>query len=604
MFTFLKYYYFLKNLLTLNHYFTRYKWYLIAGIFCVSVSNYFGILIPQEIRKALDYVQAQLIDYKALAPDLQGDMYSEIGHVLLIFGLTVTGFVIIKGILMYAMRQTIIVMSRLIEYDMRKNIYDHLQSLDQNFYRTHQTGDIMARISEDVSKVRNYLGPGLLYGINLITLCTMVIYAMFSVNPYMSWIALSPLPILSVSIYYVSKLINKKSTLIQQQLSVLNSTAQEVYSGIRIVKAYNKENEFINQFSLESDEYKSRALSLAKVESWFHPLMILLIALSTLLVVLVGGYEVYAGRMTTGNIAEFILYVNMLTWPVTAIGWIASVVQEAEASQTRINHLLQQKSPIVNENSETYAIIGDIEFKDVTFTYPNTGITALKNVSFKVKSGQKVAVMGKTGSGKTTITELLTRVYDVSQGEILLDGKNLKEHNLNWLRERMAIVTQDTFLFSDTVEANIAFGEEDISEDTVKQYAEYASVLEDIEKLPQTFKTLVGERGVTLSGGQKQRISIARAFIKNPDIVILDDALSAVDTNTEQNILNYFNASLRDKTAFIITHRANNLLNYDNIIVLDDGKIIEQGHHSQLIAKGGFYKNIYEVQNDQVSVES
>ncbi len=592
----------MKNLLTLNHYFGRYKWYLIAGIICVSVSNYFGILIPQEIRKALDYVQDQIVNYKSLSGNLQDDTYSQIGYALFIFGLTVTGFVIIKGILMYAMRQTIIVMSRLIEYDMRKNIYNHLQSLDQNFYRTHQTGDIMARISEDVSKVRNYLGPGLLYGINLITLCTMVIYAMFSVNPYMSWIALSPLPILSVSIYYVSKLINKKSTLIQQQLSVLNTTAQEVYSGIRIVKAYNKENEFVNQFSLESDEFKSRALSLAKVESWFHPLMILLIALSTLLVVLVGGYEVYAGRMTTGNIAEFILYVNMLTWPVTAIGWIASVVQEAEASQIRINHLLKQNSPIVNNNNNSYPIKGDIEFKNVTFTYPNTGITALKNVSFKVNSGGKVAIMGKTGSGKTTITELLTRVYDVNEGEILLDGINIKDHNLNWLRERMAIVTQDTFLFSDTVEANIAFGEDEIAEETIKQYAEYASVLEDIEKLPKTFKTLVGERGVTLSGGQKQRISIARAFIKNPEIVILDDALSAVDTSTEQNILNYFNESLKDITSFVITHRANNLLNYDTIIVLEEGKIVQQGPHSQLILQDGFYKNVFEVQNSQVSV--
>ncbi len=592
----------MKNLLTLNHYFGRYKWYLITGIICVSVSNYFGILIPQEIRKALDYVQDQIVNYKSLSGNLQDDTYSQIGYALFIFGLTVTGFVIIKGILMYAMRQTIIVMSRLIEYDMRKNIYNHLQSLDQNFYRTHQTGDIMARISEDVSKVRNYLGPGLLYGINLITLCTMVIYAMFSVNPYMSWIALSPLPILSVSIYYVSKLINKKSTLIQQQLSVLNTTAQEVYSGIRIVKAYNKENEFVNQFSLESDEFKSRALSLAKVESWFHPLMILLIALSTLLVVLVGGYEVYAGRMTTGNIAEFILYVNMLTWPVTAIGWIASVVQEAEASQIRINHLLKQNSPIVNNNNNSYPIKGDIEFKNVTFTYPNTGITALKNVSFKVNSGGKVAIMGKTGSGKTTITELLTRVYDVNEGEILLDGINIKDHNLNWLRERMAIVTQDTFLFSDTVEANIAFGEDEIAEETIKQYAEYASVLEDIEKLPKTFKTLVGERGVTLSGGQKQRISIARAFIKNPEIVILDDALSAVDTSTEQNILNYFNESLKDITSFVITHRANNLLNYDTIIVLEEGKIVQQGPHSQLILQDGFYKNVFEVQNSQVSV--
>lgn len=560
-------------------------------------SNYFGILIPQEVRKALDLVQSQLLEYKSSTPDVQSTMYQDLGRVLLYFGLTVTAFVILKGVLMYAMRQTIIVMSRLIEYDMRKHIYGHLQSLDQNFYRTHQTGDIMARISEDVSKVRNYLGPGILYGINLVTLFTMTIYAMFDVNPYLSWIALSPLPVLSVSIYYVSKLINKKSTLIQQQLSVLNTTAQEVYSGIRIVKAYNKESEFIHQFSDESEEYKNRSLSLARIEAWFHPLMILLIALSTLLVVLVGGFEVYAGRITAGNIAEFILYVNMLTWPVTAVGWIASVVQEAEASQTRINQLLEQKSPINNINNENYPLEGDIEFKHVSFVYPNTGITALKDVSFKVRKGDKVAIMGKTGAGKTTITELLTRVYDVSEGEILIDGINIKNHNLNLLREKTAVVTQDTFLFSDTVQSNIAFGDEEATEETVKQFADYASVLEDIEKLPQTFHTLVGERGVTLSGGQKQRISIARAFIKNPDIVILDDALSAVDTNTEQNILHYFERSLQDKTSIIITHRANNLLNYDKILILEDGEIVQSGTHAELIHQEGFYKSVFERQN-------
>lgn len=587
----------LKNLFTLNHYFVKYKWHLIGGIIFVTGSNYFGILIPQEVRKALDLVQSQLIEFKKATPDIQDTMYDELGRVLLLFGLTVTAFVILKGILMYAMRQTIIVMSRLIEYDMRKHIYNHLQGLDQNFYRTHQTGDIMARISEDVSKVRNYLGPGILYGINLVTLFAMTIYAMFSVNPYLSWIALSPLPVLSLSIYYVSKLINKKSTRIQQQLSVLNTTAQEVYSGIRIVKAYNKESEFIHQFSKESEEYKNRSLALAQVEAWFHPLMILLIAVSTLLVVLVGGFEVYAGRISAGNIAEFILYVNMLTWPVTAVGWIASVIQEAEASQTRINQLLDKKSPVINNNNERYHLNGDIEFKNVTFVYPNTGITALRNISFKIRQGDKVAIMGKTGAGKTTLTELLTRIYDVTEGEILIDGVNIKNHNLNLLRERTAIVTQDTFLFSDTVQSNIAFGDEDASEDTVKKYADYASVLEDIEKLPQTFRTLVGERGVTLSGGQKQRISIARAFIRNPDIVILDDALSAVDTNTEQNILQYFEQSLKDKTSIIITHRANNLLNYDTIIILEDGKIVQAGTHAELINKEGFYKSVFERQN-------
>lgn len=586
----------MKNLFTLNHYFVKYKWHLLLGIFFVTGANYFSILIPQKIREALDLVQDKIHLFKDTQAAGQGALMDQLGHALLMFGLIVTGFAIVKGIMMYYMRQTLIVMSRLIEYDMRKEIFGHLQTLDQNYLRSHQTGDIMARISEDVSKVRDYLGPGLLYGINLVTLFAMTIYAMLKVDVKLTMYALLPLPFLSVSIYYVSNIINKKSAAIKAQLSTLNSTAQEAYSGIRVIKSYVKEAQFTEFFKDQSEEYKRRSLELAKIEAYFQPLMVLLISLSTLLVVLIGGFQVYDGKLTAGNIAEFILYVNMLTWPVTAIGWIASVIQEAEASQARINQIMDQKSGIQNTNSQVYPIHGDIEFKNVTFIYPNSGVIALQNVNFTLKKGQRMAIMGKTASGKTTIAELLSRMFDVTEGQILIDGKDIRQHNLSIIRDRISCVPQDVFLYSDTVAANIAFGKPDATMDEIQMYAEFASVKDDIEKLPEQFETMVGERGVTLSGGQKQRISIARAFIKKPDIVILDDALSAVDTSTEQSILSFFDHSLRDKTTIVITHRANNLLNYDKILVLDNGKIAEQGTHEELIRNEGFYQSVYQQQ--------
>ncbi|MBK8626450.1 MAG: ABC transporter ATP-binding protein [Saprospiraceae bacterium] len=585
----------MKNLFTLNHYFVKYKWRLILGVIFVTASNYFSILIPQKIRDALDLVQSKIEILKA-TEDVSNILFNQLSESLLIFGLIVTFFAIVKGIMMYYMRQTLIVMSRLIEYDIRKEVFAHIQTFDQNYLRSHQTGDIMARISEDVSKVRDYLGPGILYGINLITLFAMTIYAMLQVDVKLTIYALLPLPFLSISIYYVSKLINEKSTRIKQQLSVLNSTAHEAFSGIRVIKSYVKEEQFAGYFETQSEEFRNRSLELAKIEAYFQPLMILMISISTLLVVLIGGYNVYDGNLTAGNIAEFILYVNMLTWPVTAIGWIASVVQEAEASQKRINELMKQNSNLININHQHYPIIGDITFKNVSFTYPNTGVQALHNISFDIKKGERMAIMGKTASGKTTIAELLSRMFDVSDGEILIDGMDIRKHNLKIIRKKVSCVPQDVFLFSDTIAANIGFGSIDATLDEIKQYAEHASIKAEIESLPDGFQTLVGERGVTLSGGQKQRISIARAFIKKPDIVILDDALSAVDTTTEQNILSYFDKVLQTKTTLIITHRANNLLNYDKIIVLDEGSIIEQGTHEDLISKNGFYASVYQQQ--------
>lgn len=586
----------MKHLFTLNRFFIHYKWRFILGILFVTGSNYFGILIPQKIREALDIVQKELINYKAAAAGDKTLLYEKLSETLLYFSLIVIGFMILKGVLMYYMRQTIIVMSRLIEYDQRKEIYAHLNTLDQGFYRRNKTGDIMARISEDVSKVRNYLGPGILYGINLVTLFAMTIYAMVKVNLELTLYALLPLPFLSISIYYVSKLINEKSTAIQQQLSKLNSVAQEAYSGIRVVKSYVKEDQFVRHFASESDVYMDRSLQLAKVEAWFQPLIMLLIAVSTLLVVLMGGYQVYAGKLTPGNIAEFILYVNMLTWPVTSIGWIASIVQEAEASQKRINELLETNSEIGSSNNDDYQLNGDIVFQNVSYTYPDTGVQALKNVSFTLKSGQKMAILGRTASGKSTIADLLLRIFDPTEGHIYIDGKDIKDHNIHIIRQQVGYVPQDAFLFSDTVASNIAFGKESSTQEDIKQYAEFASVHEDIERLPQGYDTLVGERGVTLSGGQKQRIAIARAFIKKPEIVILDDALSAVDSTTEQKILGYLRDALHEKTSIVITHRANNLLEYDKILVMDNGEIVESGTHDELIQFNGFYASVYDHQ--------
>lgn len=589
----------MKHLLTLNRFFIKYKWYLILGIVFVTASNYFAILIPKQIQQALDLVQTKILEYKSLPDAEQGGFYQDLGNVLIQFALIITVLAIVKGLMMFFMRQTIIVMSRYIEYDMRNEIFAHINKLDQTFMRGHQTGDIMARISEDVSKVREYLGPGLLYGINLVTLFAMTIYAMIRVDVTLTIFALLPLPILSISIYYVSKLINKKSLLIKQQLSVLNSTAQETYSGIRVVKSYVKEDRFSGYFKEECDEYMQRSLSLAKVEAYFQPLMALLISLSTLLVVLVGGFQYYNNQLTAGNIAEFIIYVNMLTWPVTSIGWIASIIQTAEASQSRINHLLLEQPNIVNVSDDRAPLSGNISFDHVTFVYPNTGIKALDDVSFKIKKGERIAIMGRTGSGKTTIAELLTRMFDPTEGTIAFDGRDIKEHNIENIRKRIGYVPQDVFLFSDTITANIAFSNPEIPFEKVKKYAAYASVQKDIEGLPHQFDTAVGERGVTLSGGQKQRVSIARALIKEPDIVILDDALSAVDTTTEQNILSFLDQELNGKTAIIITHRAGNQLNYDHILVLDEGRLVEIGTHEQLLNNNGFYAQVYNQQQLQ-----
>ncbi|MEM9847920.1 MAG: ABC transporter ATP-binding protein [Bacteroidota bacterium] len=594
----------MKQLQYLNQYFWQYKRLFALGSLFVILSNYFRVLQPQMIRQAFDLVVENIGYYQKLEGfATQQELFSFIGKILLFFGLLVVGLALLMGLFMYFMRQTIIVMSRLIEYDLRKTVFAHYQELHQAFYRKNNTGDLMARITEDVNKVRMYLGPAILYGINLISLFVLVIYSMLRVNVELTLYSLAPLPILSISIYYVSNLINKKSTVIQKKLAALNSNAQEVYSGIRVVKSYVQEKFMGRFFAEQSEEYRQHSLGLAKIDALFFPTMLLLIGTSTVITVLIGGIKVIQGVITPGNIAEFVIYVSMLTWPVTAIGWIASIIQQAAASQKRINEFLETPVAIHSEATDTSPLEGKITFDQVSFRYPDTGILAIQNMNLELLPGQKMAIIGRTGSGKTTIADLITRMYDVSEGSIKIDGRDLREHNLSNLRYRIGYVPQDVFLFSDTIAQNIAFGKRDASQEEIEQYAQYASIHNEIKDLPEGYETLVGERGVTLSGGQKQRTSIARALIKQPDILILDDCLSAVDTKTEKQILSYFEEALADKTVIIITHRIYSLLEFDKIIVLEDGQIAEEGTHETLLAKEGYYNELYQKQIREEVVE-
>lgn len=594
----------MEHLSSVNKYFWKYKGHLLAGIAFVTISNYFRILQPQMLRRALDLVVDNIGLYRLTNNfELQNGLYAILGKSLLFFGVMVLVLALLMGVFMYFMRQTIIVMSRLIEYDMRKEIYDHYQALNLAFYKRNATGDLMSRITEDVNKVRNYLGPTVLYGANLVTLFALTIYSMVSVSPMLTFYSLLPLPFLVIGIYYVSTQISRRSEIIQQQLASLNSSAQEAYSGIRVVKSYVREEPIVHHFAEQSEVYKSKALNLARIDNAFFPVMLLCIGASTIITVYVGGLQVVAGNITPGNIAEFVIYVSMLTWPVTSIGWIASLTQQAAASQKRINEFLKTEPEIVHQSSaasQPTTLKGEIEFKNVSFTYPDTGIVALENVNFHLKKGQKLAIIGKTGSGKTTIADLLVRLYDVTEGAIFIDGQDIRKIPLDTLRQQMGYVPQDIFLFSDTVAGNIAFGKKGGAERAeVEQFARHAAVYEDIMGLSDGFDTVVGERGVTLSGGQKQRISIARALIKKPDIVLLDDCLSAVDTTTEQTILGYLNEALADKTSIIITHRIPGMLQFDKIIVLDNGVIVEQGTHETLVSNGGYYADIFEQQQMQ-----
>lgn len=590
----------MKHLSYLNKYFYKYRYRLLLGILFVSVSNYFNVLGPQVIRHSFDLVAENIAFYKVFQGyELQEGVRELFSMGLLLFGILVLVLAIMKGIFMFFMRQTIIVMSRLIEYDLKNEMYEHYQALDLAFYKRNNTGDLMSRITEDVSRVRMYLGPAIMYGINLIVLFIMVVSSMLAVNVQLTIYVLAPLPILSITIYYINNLINKRSEQIQAQLSVLTANAQETYSGIRVIKSYVQERQIARFFETESEEYKSVSLKLAGTEAFFFPLMVLLIGFSTILTIFIGGMGVINGAITPGNVAEFVIYVNMLTWPVTAIGWVASIIQRAAASQKRINQFLDTKPDIVSPHQEPFTLQGHVAFNHVSFTYPDTGIQALKDVTFDLKPGERMAIVGRTGSGKTTIADLLVRMYDVQQGQIDIDGTPIESLSLEQLRAQVGYVPQDVFLFSDTVANNIRFGSDNATQAQVEQAAQTAIIHDDIADLKMGYGTIVGERGVTLSGGQKQRISIARAFIKNPKLIILDDCLSAVDAKTEKLILHNLKTVLEDKTAIIITHRISSLLEFDKILVMEDGYIKEQGTHDELIKKKGLYLEMFERQQKE-----
>ena len=579
----------------LNKYFAKYKYRFLLGILITIVAQIFRLFTPKLISKSFKAIE----DYhdKNLSNELIKNEL--IQNILLVVGTT-----IIAGILTFLMRQTLIVMSRHIEFDLKNEVFKHYEVLDQNFYKKNRTGDLMSRISEDVGKVRMYVGPAVMYTINTLITFTIVIIYMYNESKILTLYTLLPLPILSFIIFKISVIINKRSTIFQQYLSKISSYTQEIFSGIRVIKAYSLEEQHQKNIINLAEESKSKSMSLANVQSFFGPLMVTLIGVSNLVVIYFGGMMYIDGTIKSiGTIAEFILYVNMLTWPVATIGWVSSLVQEAEASQKRINEFLKIEPEIKNTNPNHSIIKGEIEFRNVSFTYEDTNIDALKNVSFKVNKGETLAILGKTGSGKSSILTLITRMYDIKEGSILMDGIKLADLNLYDLRNSIGIVPQDAFLFSDSIKNNIKFGKENASDEEVFEAAKKAVVHDNIINFNQQYETVLGERGITLSGGQKQRVSIARAIIKDPEILLLDDCLSAVDTETEEQILNNLLEISKNKTTIIVSHRVSSAKNADKIIILDEGKIIQQGSHNQLVNQDGYYKELYYKQLSEKEVQ-
>lgn len=587
----------MKDLAHLNKYLKKYKWHLISGTIFIIISNFFGIVPAVIVRYSFDLLQRSYDIFKSFAGfDLQSGTYELFASSIFILAVLILISALLKGVFMFLMRQTIIVMSRHVEYDLKNEIYEHYQSLPLSFYRRNNTGDLMARISEDVSKVRMYVGPAIMYGVNLITLFLMVIPVMFVINPKLTLYSLIPLPLLSISIFFVNNIINKRSEAIQKSLSGLSTFVQEAFSGIRVIKAFVREADINKEFDAASNDYKEKSLKLAFVEALFFPLIMGLIGLSVILTVYIGSVEVLNGAITTGNIAEFIIYVNMLTWPVTALGWVTSIIQRAAASQKRINEFLNTGNEIVSSQNLEKEIDGHIVFDEVSFAYPDSGIQALRDVSFEVKPGESIAIIGTTGSGKSTIANLICRMYDADSGQIRVDDEDLQRYNLSAIRKQIGYVPQDVFLFSDTISGNIAFGLDSLDMEEVKKAARDADLLENIERFPKGFDTRVGERGITLSGGQKQRVSIARAIAREPKILILDDALSAVDTKTENAILNAMARIMKGRTSVIISHRVSSAKLADKVIMLDDGRVIESGTHEKLLSQAGPYKALHDKQ--------
>ncbi|WP_447768986.1 ABC transporter ATP-binding protein [Sphingobacterium faecium] len=586
----------MKELAYLNKYFYKYRWKLVPGVIFVIISNYFGILPAKVIREAFDLVQENIYLYKLYSGfERQELIYQVFGSSLLFFGGVVLLLSLLRGIFLFMMRQTIILTSRHIEYDLKNEIYRHYQKLDFAFFRRNNTGDLMSRATEDVNQVRNYLGPAIMYAINTIVLSIMVIYAMYDVNARLATYALIPIPILSVVILFVNKIINKRSEKIQKQLARLASFVQENFAGIRVIKTYNREKYKMDAFEDESTIYRNTALSLVKVQAVFFPLILLLIGLSTIITIYVGGLEVAKGTITAGNIAEFIIYVNQLTFPAMSLAWVTSLVQRASASQKRINEFLNTNSPIINGTTKK-TLSGDLKVEHISFTYPETGIQAIEDLSFHIPAGQTLAIIGKTGSGKSTLANLLLRMFDIDKGAIKYDDISITDLDYQDLRQQTGFVPQEVFLFSDTISNNIAFGLDHFTQQQVEQAAKDAAVYDNIMGFDQGFETSVGERGITLSGGQKQRVSIARALIKEPKILIFDDCLSAVDTKTEEQILTSLSRIMKGKTCVFIAHRVSTIKNADKIIVLDQGRIAEEGSHEELMNLKGQYFELHEKQ--------
>ncbi|MCL6265240.1 ABC transporter ATP-binding protein [Flagellimonas myxillae] len=575
----------MKELKYLNKYFKKYWFKLLMGIIITIIARVFSLIMPSYVSKSIQAIEGFL-----------GDTITKLEAKELLFGyiLIIIGAALLSGLFTFLMRQTIINVSRYIEYDLKNEVFDHYQLLNLSFYKKNRIGDLMNRISEDINQVRMYVGPAIMYGINTLTMFVCIIPLMFIKAPTLAAYTLIPLPILSVLIYQISKIIHKRSTKVQEFLSTLSTFTQESFSGVAVIKAYGLEPKIHTEVGALAQEGKDTSMDLAKVNAWFFPLMILLIGVSNIFVIYIGGKQYIDGEIASfGIIAEFILYVNMLTWPVAIVGWLTSIIQRAEASQKRINEFLLEEPSIKNEVVEPTQVSGGIEFRNVTFTYDDTNITALNNISFTINPGETVAFLGKTGSGKSTILDLVARLYDVSSGEIQVDGKPVQKHNLDSLRSSIGAVPQDAFLFSDTIENNIRFGNEHATMDEIVEVAKKAVVHKNIEGFTKKYDTILGERGITLSGGQKQRVSIARALLKDPQIYLFDDCLSAVDTETEEEILNNLKQVSQNKTTLIVSHRVSSAKNADKIIVLENGAIIQEGTHAELNNIEGYYKELY-----------
>ncbi|MFZ4612818.1 MAG: ABC transporter ATP-binding protein [Bacteroidia bacterium] len=592
----------MKSILSLNKYLWKYKFRLLLGVVFIVISNLFSVVPAKVTSTTIDFVAQNISSYKNIKGTASEENWlNNFSLKFLGFLALIVAFTLLRGVFMFFMRQTIIVMSRLIEYDMKKEIFDKLLNLPVKFYKQNNTGDLMARMSEDVSQVRMYIGPAIMYAINLLVMFIVVVYAMLKVDVKLTLYVLTPLPILSYVVYKISSVINRQSAAIQKKIAELSTFSQETFSGIRIIQAYAKEENTFKKMQGLANDYRQLALKQVKTDSLFQPSITFLIGLSTIFTIYVGGVQAIDGKISTGNIAEFVIYVNMLTWPVTSLGWVSSLIQKASASQDRILFLMNQENENNTENTQAFKFNTSIEFRNVSLYFPYSNIYALKNISFKINKGESVGILGKTGSGKSSIIALLNRFYEPTEGEILIDNINIKNMDIESLRKNMGIVPQDVFLFSDSIKNNIGFSAKGYSApmQEIEKAATFASISQNIMGLPMAYETIIGERGVTLSGGQKQRISIARAYLSNPEIFIMDDSLSAVDTHTEDEILKNLGDFQKDRTSIIVGHRISSMKNVDKIIVLENGLILEHGTPLELQEKKGYFYDLTRIQMDE-----